>query len=281
MNNRKSFKKNQHPNSSSRSHSSSATKSSSRSEIKDSRRIVIGIHAAREVLKVRPHKVSEIWIKEGAEKIHDLAYFLDFALNKRIKLLKKNDASLDKIASSHQGICLFVDETPQLKLEEIAGAPEDKVILLALDEITDPHNVGAALRTAWLFGVKGILVPENRSAHLTPAAIKVASGGSEHVPLYVCKNLANDLSYLKDKGFWIYGLDAAATNDLTMTKFNEKVVLVVGAEDKGIRSTTANECDELVSISQTQKEASFNASVAAALVMYEVVRQHKKPEKFQ
>ncbi|MCB0351830.1 MAG: 23S rRNA (guanosine(2251)-2'-O)-methyltransferase RlmB [Bdellovibrionales bacterium] len=240
-------------------------------------RTVIGLHASREALKVRPDKITEIWVKNGAERSADLLPFIDFAKKRRIKLLTKPDGFLDKIASSHQGICVLVSETPQFDVDDIGSDHTEKIILLALDEITDPHNVGAVLRTAWLLGAKAVLVPENRSAHLTPAAIKVASGGAEHVPLVNVGNLSHYLTSLKDKGFWVYGLAAEAKSSLWQTKFNERVVLIVGSEDKGMRSTTANVCDELVSIPQQDSHASFNASVAASLVLYEVARQHKNP----
>ena len=243
----------------------------------DSRRIVIGLHSAREALKVHPKAVSEIWVKEGAERSKDLSIFLDFAKKSRVKLFIQKEGALDRIATSHQGVCVFMTHTPELDLDSIAGPEGAPVILVALDEVSDPHNVGAALRTAWLLGAKGILVPENRSAHLTPAAIKVASGGAEHIPLHISGNLADDLTYLKERGFWTYGLSADAKGSLFQTRFNEKVVLVVGAEDKGLRSTTVNVCDELVSIPQTEMGASLNASVAVALALYEVVRQHRSP----
>jgi 23S rRNA (guanosine2251-2'-O)-methyltransferase len=240
-------------------------------------RQVIGLHAAREVLKVRPNKVVEIWIKEGGEKSHDLAPFVEFAKAKRLRLLQKPEAFLTKIAPSHQGICVSVSETPDFDFSVLSAESDEKAIFLALDEVSDPHNVGAVLRTAWLLGVKAVMVPENRSAHLTPAVMKVACGAAEHVPLVNVGPLAPALKDLKDKGFWVYGLAGGAKNALPRMRFNEKVVLVVGAEDKGLRSTTSQVCDELISIPQTVADASFNASVAAGLAMYEVARQHNNP----
>lgn len=238
-------------------------------------RIVVGIHAAKEVIRVRPKSIKEIWIKAKSEKDRDLLFFSQWGQQYKVSVKSKSPQELDKLASSHQGIALMVNGAPSIEIDEIASI--DRGVVLALDEISDPHNVGAILRSAWLLGVKAVLVPINRAAHLTPAVAKVASGGVEHVPMYVCDNLAYDLSYLKDRGFWIYGLDGSASTNLYKTRFNEKVILCVGSEDKGIRSTTRNVCDELISIPQTTKEASFNASVAAALVTYEVFRQHKTP----
>jgi 23S rRNA (guanosine2251-2'-O)-methyltransferase len=240
-------------------------------------RIVIGLHSALEVLKVRPTKITEIWLKEGADRSQDHKPFIDFAKSRRIRLHIKPLAALDKVAPSHQGVCLMVSETPELDLEVLNPAITKNLLIVALDEISDPHNVGAILRTAWLMGAKALLVPELRSAHLTPSVIKVACGGAEHVPVVVSTNLASDLTYLKDKGFWIYGLAGEATTTLWKARFHEHTVLVVGSEDKGLRSTTAKACDELISIPQTAMGASFNASVAAGMAIYEVVRQHKNP----
>lgn len=257
----------------------------------DKFRYVIGIHAAREVIKVRPRKISEIWLKEGADREHELIFFIDFAHDNKIKCLTKPTGFLDKLSPSHQGVCLLVTETPEYDFSSLRHAPSEspennnveKTILIALDQITDPHNTGAVLRTAWLLGAGAVLVPENRSGHLTPAASKVASGGAEHVPLVVVENLAQTLVELKEKGFWIYGLSSESRQLQWDTRFHEKVVLVVGAEDKGLRTTTAKACDELIAIPQSDNQASFNASVAVALALYEVTRQHnnlKNPRNF-
>lgn len=240
-------------------------------------RIVVGLHAAREVIQVRPAAITEIWLKEGADRSSDHAQFIEFAQKKRIRVSFKSDGALSKIAFSHQGVALYVNEDPELDWGEIKRAkddPEKKILLLALDEITDPHNIGAILRTAWLMDAKGIFVPELRSGHLTPATAKVASGGAEHVPLIKVSNLPNTLKELKDFGFWVYGLSGNAKSTILQTKFPEKTVLVVGSEESGLRTTTERACDELVSIPQTNAAASYNASVAAAIATFEVRRQH-------
>jgi 23S rRNA (guanosine2251-2'-O)-methyltransferase len=227
---------------------------------------VIGLHSAREAIKVRPEKVSEIWCKEGAERNPDFKFFYDWAAHNGQKVRTQSEASLDRLAPSHQGICVWVTETPELDLDELSAESNEPTILLALDEISDPHNVGALLRTAWLLDVRGVIVPDHRTAHLTPAVIKVASGGAEHVPLVVTK-------HLPEKGFWIYGLAGEGRQTLPETKFHEKVVLVIGSEDRGLRSTVRNNCDELVAIPQSDSGASFNASVAGSIALYEVRRQ--------
>jgi 23S rRNA (guanosine2251-2'-O)-methyltransferase len=239
-------------------------------------RTVIGIHACREVLKVRPKKVNEIWLRRDYERQSELVFFAEWAKKNGKKMSVRDEGFLNKIAASHQGIAVIVGETPELDLDDLAALPpEKKVILLALDEITDPHNIGAILRSAWLMGAKGLLVPEHRAGGLTPSAMKVASGGAEHVPLLVVKNLQQELKSLKDIGFWIYGLAGEGQCELFKLRLNEKVVWVVGSEEKGIRASVRGTCDELVKIPQTSADASYNASVAAAIALYETHRQQQ------
>ncbi len=245
----------------------------------ESRRIVVGIHSAREAIRVRPNKISEIWLKEGADRVHELKEFVEFAKTRQIKTKMQPDGVLSKFATSHQGVCLYIDETPEFDLNDLDNNTQEHCILVALDEISDPHNIGAALRSAWLLGAKALILPEMRSGSLTPAASKVASGGAEHVPVVTTHNLQIELTSLKDKGFWIYGLAGEATTALNEVKFNERVVLVIGSEDKGLRSTTRKTCDELITIPQTDKHASLNASVAAAVALYEIRRQHSPRSK--
>lgn len=240
-------------------------------------RQVVGIHACKEVLKVRPEAVESITLIADYERSADLKVFGDFAKKRGVKLFKKDEASLKKIASSHQGVCLSVKGAPELNLEEISDDPNEPMILIALDEVSDPHNVGAVLRSAWLTGTEALLVTDRRAAHLTPAVCKVASGGAEHVPMHVCSNLGSDLSYLKEKGFWIFGL-AGGPDSKSLFKLDlpPRMVWLLGSEDKGLRSSTRKLCDELVAIPQVDSEASYNASVAAGIALFESRRQAAK-----
>jgi 23S rRNA (guanosine2251-2'-O)-methyltransferase len=238
------------------------------------KRTVVGIHSAHEALKVNPGSVTEIWLRSDFKKVQDLNFFAQWAEKNRVKVHAREEGALSKIAASHQGVAIFMKDSPTLDLEDFDAENPEKVIIMALDEITDPHNIGAILRSAWLMGVKALMVPELRSGHLTPAVIKVASGGAEHVPLIVVKNLVQDLKHLKDKGFWIFGLAGEGRSTLLNTRIHEKIVWVVGNEEKGIRSSVRGVCDELVQIPQSSRDASFNASVASSIALYETVRQH-------
>ena len=181
---------------------------------------------------------------------------------------------LNKLVPGHQGVVAHVSEQPELDWEELKT--QDQVLLVALDGIEDPHNLGAILRTAWLMKAQGLFVPDARSVALTPAAMKVASGGAEHVPVQIESNLPSLLKSLKDIGFWIFGLSHKAGQDLWDVEYPEKVVWVIGSEGKGMRTPVERACDELVSIPQVSSSASYNASVAAGMALAEVQRQWQR-----
>jgi 23S rRNA (guanosine2251-2'-O)-methyltransferase len=239
-------------------------------------RQVVGLHAAKEVLKVRPQQVQDVFLVKDFERSRELNELAEMARRHRLKVTPKDDGFLKKIAPSHQGVCVVVRGAPELQLEDFSDDSQDRQVLMALDEVSDPHNVGAILRTAWLTGATALLVTDRRAAHLTPAVCKVASGGAEHVPLHVSTNLGSDLSYLKEKGFWIFGLAGGpGSKSLVDLRLPERVVWVLGSEDKGLRSSTRKLCDEIIGIPQLDPDASFNASVAAGMVFFETFRQSK------
>jgi 23S rRNA (guanosine2251-2'-O)-methyltransferase len=173
--------------------------------------------------------------------------------------------------SSHQGVALQLASSKTISLEElitISKINSTNPIILALDGITDPHNVGAIVRSAEAFGCKGIIIPQRRSAGLTGTVAKVAAGALEHLPVSRVVNLNRSLEELKAKGFLVIGL--SGEGQLSISKFNEKtpLVLVVGAEDKGISLLTQKKCDFLLRIPLKGKTPSLNASVAAAISLF-------------
>ncbi len=178
--------------------------------------------------------------------------------------------------ANHQGIAAQVSAYEYLELGDLidrAKAATSTPVLIATDGITDPHNLGAILRTAEAIGAQGLVIPQRRSAGITSTVAKVAAGALEHLAVARVVNLNRALEELKQAGFWIYG---AATEDgqpLHQTKFAAATVLVVGAEGEGLSLLTQRYCDELVSIPLQGKTSSLNASVAAGMVLYEIYRQ--------
>ena len=234
-------------------------------------RCVVGIHAVRELLKVRPRAVGQLWIRDRFEDHADLKELHELAERNKVKIHQYAPGALDKITSAHQGILAFTEERPEMDWEDIKK--REKAVILALDEVEDPHNLGAVMRTAWLFGAQGILIPDNRSADLSPAVSKVAQGAAEHIPVDKDSSLPSQLLRLKEMGFWILGLSHKGKQSLFKINVPEKVVWVLGSESGGIRKSVEGACDDLISIPQSSPDASYNVSVAAAVAMAETFRQ--------
>lgn len=234
-------------------------------------RISLGIHAVREAIKVRPKDIVRLLVKKGWEASKDLQDLMSEARRYRVTIEERSPENLDKIGSHHQGVVCEISGRPRVELESLGG--KTRSIVLALDGVEDPHNLGAILRTSWLMGVEAILLPTDRAVGLVPTVHKVSCGGVEHVPVLEVANLSNAINVLKDKGFWVFGLAAGGTKTIAELKLPEKVIWVLGAEDKGLRTTTERSCDELVSIPQLDNAASYNVSVAAAITLYETLSQ--------
>jgi 23S rRNA (guanosine2251-2'-O)-methyltransferase len=229
-------------------------------------RTVVGIHAVEEALKTNPHWVSEVSVLEGKEREHDS--LIQLSKKKKLKLKFKGKKFFNALADGHQGVSAVLTDRPRWQ-DHLADKEESLVVFL--DGITDPHNLGAILRTSWLLQVDAVFIPKNRRVDLTPVVCKVASGGAEHVPVESC-HFGSQLQWFKDQGYWVHGLKEKGDILLPQQKPGAKTVLIIGAEAKGMRSSTENFCDQFVSIPQVSSGSSFNASVALALCVYEYTR---------
>jgi len=242
-------------------------------EIPKDWRPVIGTHAIKEALKVHSQMAKVLWLRQGWESSAELREIQEIVPQSRVKIEVKADSVIDRFGSSHQGAVLFMTSAPNLSMADLEKL--DKSIMLILDGIEDPHNLGAILRTSWLIGVQGVLVPQDRAVGLTPTVHKVACGGAEHVPVETTTNFAKYAEEFKKMGYWIYGLSPRGTKSIFELNLPEKVVWAIGSEDKGMRVTTERLCDELVYIPQSSAAASYNASVATAMALTETLRQHQ------
>ena len=243
---------------------------------RDGARWVVGIHSCAESLKVRARSIREVWFKQDYESSEALRELAEQAAYHKIRIEVKSPGQLDQVGSGNQGVALATTTSPELDWGDLA-APGRKVILI-LDGLEDPHNLGSILRTAWLTGVSGILIPEDRAVGLTPAVCKIASGGAEHVPVEAHANIATEMQRLKDIGFWIYGLSEKGERKPWEFELPEKVAWVVGSEGGGMRITTERACDELVRIPQVATGSSYNAAIAASMALAETARQSGAPD---
>jgi len=184
-------------------------------------------------------------------------------------------ATSEEIASrsgseAHQGVCAEVDPYPYADAADLLAAPA--AVIVALDEVTDPQNLGAICRTAEASGATGVVIPERRSAEVTAAVCKASAGAVEHLPVAQIRNLADFLADAKKAGAWVYGAAAGAKTPYTAPDWSGTVVLVLGAEGKGLRPRVAAACDDLVSLPLRGRIASLNVSATAAVLLYRILQ---------
>lgn len=237
-----------------------------------SERLTIGIHSVREALKVRPHAVRILGLRDDYLRAPQLKEIFELAEAAGVTVKSLTAGELDSIGSGHQGATAIVTETPSV--DRAALRELESCVILACDGIEDPANLGAVMRSAWLLGAKAILIPQDRAVGLTVATSKVASGGAEHVPVEAVSNLPRELQEWRDAGFWIFGLAESGKAKAWDMKIPQKVVWVLGSESSGLRITVERACDELVQLPQVAGGSSFNAAVSASMALYETCRQH-------
>jgi 23S rRNA (guanosine2251-2'-O)-methyltransferase len=182
---------------------------------------------------------------------------------------------LERLCGSpdHQGVVAEVDPYPYADPDALFDGDDGEGLVVALDQIQDPHNLGAVARAAEVAGARGLVIPERRAAAVTAAACKASAGAVEHLPVARVRNLADWLAEAKRQQAWIYGADSEAERHYTDVDWTGRAVLVLGSEGRGLRQRVARACDELVSIPLSGKIGSLNASVAAAVILFEARRQ--------
>lgn len=243
---------------------------------------IYGRNAVLEYLEHKPDHISKIFLRQQLQGrvIQDLE---SRASRNRIPVQRVPGKKLAELVGpvNDQGIVAAVSEATYLELEDwletidIARNP----VIVALDEIEDPHNFGAVVRTALASGVDAVLVPKHRQAPMSGAVMKASAGAILRMPVIRVVNMNQSLIRLKDAGFWICGTDMQAKQDYRNQDYNLPLVVIVGSEEKGIRKKTRDHCDMLVRIPMKNSVESLNASVSGALICYEVLRQRQtEPE---
>jgi 23S rRNA (guanosine2251-2'-O)-methyltransferase len=202
----------------------------------------------------------------------------ELADRNRVQFAFVNKTAFRELAvdATTQGVVAVVPTKTFVGLDlllDLSARRGEKGFLLVLDGIEDPHNLGALVRTAECAGVHGVILPRHHAATVTSSVVKASAGATEHMPMAEVTNVVAAIEKLKEEGYWVVGLDASGRKDYTAADYRDPVALVVGNEGKGIRKLVREHCDHLVRIPLRGKVESLNASVAGALVMYEVVRQ--------
>ena len=237
-----------------------------------------GFHAVTSRLRQKPESVREIYVDVArtdarAKELRELAKRLD------VRVISVDMGRLDGMAGGvrHQGVVAQADDLDMPKfVEDVLEGLTEPPLLLILDGVQDPHNLGACLRVADGAGAHAVIAPKDRSVGLTTAAIKVASGAAESVPYIVVTNLARTMRDLKERGIWMIGADDSAPESIYQAKLDGAIALVLGAEGEGLRRLTKESCDWLVSIPMLGAVSSLNVSVASGVCLYEARRRRLK-----
>jgi 23S rRNA (guanosine2251-2'-O)-methyltransferase len=240
--------------------------------------VIFGINAVSEALKARGRGFE--WVGVAKERN-------DLRLQKLIQECRSNSIAvrflprieLDRMArtGSHQGVVAVTSSKAYVDLDDVIAAKRGEYsLVVVLDGVEDPHNLGAILRTADASGADGVVIPERRAAGVTGTVAKVSAGASQHLPVAKVTNISRALEEFKAKGLWIVGLDERGKQNYDEVDYQMDCAVVLGAEGKGLHDLVGRKCDFLVSIPMLGEVPSLNVSVAAGVVLYEIVRQRRK-----
>lgn len=240
--------------------------------------VIFGINPVSEALKARGRAFE--WVGVAKER-HDLRLqrLIQECRQQSVPVRFLTRVELDRMAASgsHQGVVAVTSSKQYTDLDDVIAAKRgEHSLIVVLDGVEDPHNLGAILRTADAAGADGVVIPERRAAGITGTVAKASAGASEHLPVAKVTNIARTLEDLKAKGLWIVGLDERGKQNYDGVDYKMNCAVVLGAEGKGLHDLVAKKCDFVVSIPMLGKVPSLNVSVAAGIMLYEVVRQRRK-----
>ena len=242
----------------------------------DSTDLLYGLHPVLEALRAQDRELHRIYLEQG-RRGRAVEEILELARARHVPVAFELREGLDRRAGTarHQGAIGVAAAKAYLSLDDLleSAGKLDAPLLLVLDGIEDPHNLGAILRTAEAVGAQGVIVPARRAVGLTATVAKVSAGAVEHLPVARVGNLSQAIERLKEARFWIYGLDTKGSRNYAEVDYRGPVALVVGGEGRGMRPLVAGRCDGTVRIPMRGKVESLNVSVATAIVLYEILRQ--------
>ncbi len=237
---------------------------------------IYGLHAVEALLRHHPKRVKQVWLAEGRGDPR-VQVLIELAAQARVSVGQCERREMDAwVEGVHQGVVADVSPSQvwgEAMLDELLDRVEGPPLLLVLDGVTDPHNLGACLRTADAAGALAVIVPKDKSATLNATVRKVACGAAEVIPLVAVTNLARTLEKLQQKGLWVVGTAGEAEQSLYAQDLTGPIVLVMGAEGRGMRRLTREHCDYLVRLPMAGSVSSLNVSVATGVCLFEALRQ--------
>jgi len=245
-------------------------------------RILYGMNPVRELLRAGGEGLAELWLAEGAERARSFAELEKQGRTTGAKVRVAPRVKLDKLAGTdhHQGVVAVVADYRYRSVDdllEVARTAEQPALLVVLDGIEDPQNLGAVIRSAYALGAHGVIIAKDRAVGVTGAVAKASAGAVEHCPVARVTNIAQTIRALKEEGVWSVATVAEGEGEVSALDLTGPTALVIGSEGEGIRPLGRKSCDHQARIPMTGKLGSLNASAAAAICLYEAVRQRNSP----
>lgn len=239
--------------------------------------VIYGINPVLEALRSGERNFKEIFI-ETVRKGNEIHKIELLAKSRNIRIKRESGSVLESISGTnrHQGVVAVVLPKKEIELHDLIEQlykKDNKPVIVILDGIEDPGNLGAIIRSAEALGIEGVIIPKDRAAGVTPVVVKRSAGAIEHIPVVRVTNISNTIEELKEKGFWIVGVEAGIEKSCFSFSYNDPIVVVFGSESKGIRRLTKEKCDHMVSIPMRGRVSSLNISAACAIIFYEILRQ--------
>jgi len=239
--------------------------------------VIYGINPLLEVLLSHPEMLEKVVVVDGRGG-NEVRKILKLAAEHGLPVESGGRERVEKLAPRqvHQGVAAICRAHAYATVDEVIAHRHEKSkydLVVLLDSVTDPQNLGSIIRTAHCCGANGVIIPENRAASVTASVSKASAGAVQYLPTAMVVNLVGTIEYLKEKGFWIYGADAAARMDIQAPDYEGNIALVMGSEGRGIRPLIRKKCDFLISIPIRGQVASLNVSVAAGVILFEILRK--------
>jgi 23S rRNA (guanosine2251-2'-O)-methyltransferase len=232
---------------------------------------IFGHHAVEAAISAGKRPVLELFLTD--KNVNRYREYKRFLNETKITVAGTKDLNRKFPEKTHQGIAAKVGEIPKVYIEEIV---EEASLLLILDQVTDPHNIGACLRSANAFGADAMLIPTHGSAGLTDVAAKASVGAAEYTPVIEVGNLNKTIAFIQKQGFWIVGLDGYAEQELSEIDMSGKIAIIMGNEGKGLRDLVKKNCDFTAKLPMSGQVESLNVSVATGVALYEASKQRVK-----
>lgn len=240
--------------------------------------LIYGRHPVAQMLSAQPEAIEKMWLQEGpAAQAPRMLALADEAKRLGVPVTQLSRRAIEQLtgAQTHQGVAIATRAFAYVSVEDMLERAKGPALIVVLDGVQDPHNLGALIRSALALGAHGVIIAKDRACEVTPVAVKASAGATAHLPVARVVNLSRTLAWLKDRGLWVVGTSPEGSTSLAQIDMRTPTVIVVGSEGDGMRHGITKACDHIAYIPMMQTAGSLNAAVAGSICLYEVARQRQ------